>query len=345
MSPKTWKNRLMLSDIKKELLKSPDVIAQILEYYGYANIKIKSGYMSFGRDETSSPKSIVIRLDNNDWLYVKDYPKNINQDFFSYIINQRNITFQEIMKVTKDKLGIDDYHSHYEKRIAFGGFYNSMKSARNDDLSIKVYDKSILNVYPQICNLRFLKDNISLESQKFFDVRYDIENCGIVIPILDQVGDLIAVKERINREPEEDEQKYWYVVPGKESRTLYAYSQNYKYLVDNTVLIFESEKSCMQCYTYGIRNCVGLGSGTISKHQIKMIYELHPKQVFFLHDAQYEQEAILRNINAFKNYFRLSDIEVGYWNWKKRNISNKVSPSDLGKNELNKILNNEIEMV
>lgn len=335
----------MLEDIKKELLKSPDKIAEVLEHYNFSNIKIRDGYITCGRDMMSSPKSIVIWTHDNNWLYLKDYPRNINMDLFSYIMNERSVSFQDVLETVRKILGITDYYSHFEKRSAFGGFYNRVRGKNSPSGPIKTYDKSVLLPYKKTPNLRFLRDGISLESQKFFDIRYDVENSGIVIPILDQVGNIIALKERINREPEPDEQKYWYVLPGRSSRTLYGYCQNYKYLTDNTVMIFESEKSCMQCHSFGIRNCVALGSGSISSEQIKMIYELQPQKVLFLHDVGYEKEAILKNVNAFKNYLRFSEVEVGYWDWEKSKRKDKVSPSDLGVRELKRILGNEMVFV
>ena len=57
----------MLEDIKKELLNNPEKLKEVLEHFGYCNIVIRSTYMQFGRDEESSKKSIVIKLENNNW--------------------------------------------------------------------------------------------------------------------------------------------------------------------------------------------------------------------------------------------------------------------------------------
>ena len=65
----------------------------------------------------------------------------------------------------------------------------------------------------------------------------------------------------------------------------------------------------MQCHSYGIRNCVALGSGTIGLKQIQMIYELNPKKVVFMHDTGFELESIMRNIDCLKAYSRFSNLE------------------------------------
>jgi len=336
----------MLSDIKEELLNSPEVIQNVLEYFGYANIKIHNNkYMSFGRDADSSAKSIVIRLENNQYLYVIDYPRNINKDFFSYIMEQRGVTFKDIISVVNSELGISDYSYFYEKKKkAFGGFYNKIKRP-TESSPPKTYDISVLGKYEKVANEMFLRDHISLRAQKFFDIRFDVENDGVVIPVLDQFGSLMGIKERVNHPVEEGEQKYWYPLPCQCSKTLYGYALNYNYLTESKVLIFEAEKSVMQCYSFGYRNAVGLGSGSISRNQIKMLYEAKPREVIFLHDVGYEMESILKNVTMYKRFGRFSDTLVGYWDWQKSGYKEKYSPSDLGKSELERILKEEIEYI
>ena len=101
----------------------------------------------------------------------------------------------------------------------------------------------------------------------------------------------------------------------------------------------------MQCFSYGIRNCVSLGSGSISIQQVKMLLELNPKKIIFLHDVGYGLENIMRNIDMVKNYSRFTEVELGYWSYFGRGYKDKVSPSDLGKEELLRIMNSEIKMI
>ena len=46
-----------------------------------------------------------------------------------------------------------------------------------------------------------------------------------------------------------------------------------------------------------------------------------------------------------KNYSRFTEINLGYWNYFGRGYKDKVSPSDLGKERLKYILQNEIKMI
>lgn len=331
----------MLEEIKKELINNPDKLCNVLEHFGYCNIVIHSKYISFGRDEYSSKKSIVINLENNFYLYVHDYARNIQKDIFSYIIDQRKAEFVDVLKVVKSILGISDYYDFFNKKGIFGGFYERMRK-RKGSTKIHTYDESILDEYIPYGNVRFLKDHISLQAQRFFDIRYDTLSQAIVIPIRDQFGQLMGVKERVNYNISEDELKYYYSYPCQMSQTLYGYSQNYKYLVNNSIYIFESEKSVMQCFSYGIRNCVAIGSGTISVKQVKMLFELNPKQIIFMHDVGYKLEYINRNIKMVQKFSRFSEAQIGYWDFGNKEYENKVSPSDMGKDVLSRIIASEI---
>ena len=333
----------MLKEIKKELLDNPEKLEELLEYFNFYNIHIHQSYISFGRAIDSSKKSIAIRLEKNDYLYVSDYARNINQDLFTYISEQRLVDFKDIISIVRKILKIDDFSIFREPQGIFGGFYEKIR--KKNEYTCRTYDESILNKYVTLANMRFIRDNITIDAQQFFNIRYDVESQGIAIPIYNQVGELMGVKVRCNYDVGDGEMKYYYLIPCQMSQTLYGYSQNYNYLVNNIIYIFESEKSVMQCYSYGIRNCVALGSGSISRKQVQMLFELNPQKIIFMHDVGFDLENILRNINIVKSYSRFSEVELGYWDYFDRLYDDKVSASDLGKKELLRIIDNEIQMI
>ena len=333
----------MLKEIKKELLDNPEKLKELLEYFNFYNVHIHQSYISFGRAQDTSKKSIVVRLEKNDYLYVTDYARNISKDLFSYISEQRLVDFKDIIGVVRNILGVDDFGLFNESRGIFGGFYEKIR--KRSEYSVRTYDESVLDKYIPLANKRFINDNISIAAQQFFGIRYDVESQGIVIPIHNQIGELIGAKVRCNYEVQDGEMKYYYLIPCQASQTLYGYSQNYNYLTNNIIYIYEAEKSVMQCFSYGIRNCVALGSGSISRKQVRMLLELNPKKIIFMHDVGYDLENILRNINMVKNYSRFSEVELGYWDFFDRLYDNKVSASDLGKKELLRIMDTEIKMI
>lgn len=334
---------MLLKEIKKELLDNPEKLKELLEYFNFYNIHIHQSYISFGRAQDTSKKSIVIKLIKNDYLYIIDYARNINKDIFTYISEQRLVDFKDIIVAVRRILNMDDFNLLNESHGIFSGFYERIR--KRNEYTIRTYDESMLDKYIPLANRRFIKDNISITTQQFFGIRYDVESQGIVMPIYNQIGELIGAKVRCNYEIQDGEMKYYYLIPCQMSQTLYGYSQNYNYLVNNVIYIFESEKAVMQCFSYGVRNCVALGSGSISRKQVRMLLELNPKKIIFMHDVGYDVENILRNINIVKNYSRFSEVELGYWDYFDRLYDDKVSASDLGKKELLRIIDTEIKMI
>ena len=335
----------MIDYIKSKLLENPEKIKEFLEHFGYCNIRIRPTYLSFGREETSSPKSLVCRIDDNPNLICKDYARNITLDIFNLVIKQRSVSFKEAISVAKDILGIEGYcYQEKRSRAVFGGFYDRIKSRK--DVQLQVYDDSILDKYVPCGNKRFLKDGISLKAQRYFQIGYSVEDQAITIPIWNEIGQLVGVKMRCNHEVQDGEQKYWYKVPTMMSQLLYGYSQNYEYLESADIIyIFESEKSVMQCFTYGIRNVVALGSGSISKKQAQLLLSLNVSKIVLMHDTAYKKEFIELNIQIIKGYSKMRDIQIGYWDNENKGYEDKVSASDLGEDKLKYILKNEIKYV
>ena len=338
----------MIEYVKSKLLKDPEKIKEYLEYFDFHKISIRTNYMSFARsnDADSSPKSIVIRLTNNDALLVHDYPKAIVCDIFNYVIKMRGKTFKEVFSEAKRILGIDSSYFYEERTTApFGGFYRNIK--RQKDVQLKTYDDSILDDYIPCGNERFLRDGISLETQRKFNIGFSVVDQAITIPIWDEVGNLIGVKMRCNHDVQDGEQKYWYDFPTMMSQTLYNYANSYEHLESADIIyILEAEKGCMQYISkLGLYNCVGLGSGSISKKQVQMLLSLNPNKIVFLHDVSYEKEAIMKNIQTVKAYSRMKQIDVGYWDNEKKGYEDKVSCTDLSVEKLEYILENEIKFI
>lgn len=98
----------------------------------------------------------------------------------------------------------------------------------------------------------------------------------------------------------------------------------------------------MQCYSYGYRNAVALMSGSLSVQQARLLVELHPIKVIFLHDQGYELDNIKRNVEVLRHYSKFTEFEIGYWDWTKSYYAPKVSASDMGKEKFEYIINNEI---
>lgn len=331
----------MLKEIKEEILKNSDNIVALLEAFDFTHIRTSSREIRFARGEQSG-QNISIRLDNNEYLSVQDYAKGIRKDIFSYIIEEKNVTFRDVIQKTKQILGLDDDWQPQQRRSLFGGIYQNISNS-NREIKLKAYDESILDQYECCGNLRFLRDVISLESQKFWGVRFSVEDNAIVIPIRNEYGELVGIKNRINWNPSEDESKYYYSVPVASSQVLYGYSENYSYLYGNDVIIAESEKAVMQAWSFNTRNILGLGSNSLSEKQTKLLLQLQPKRIIIAMDEGLAFEQTQRNADMIKNFCTMFMPEVWYWDSDQDlDIPSKSSPTDLGKEKFEEIMNEQL---
>lgn len=331
----------MLKEIKEELLKDTGAIIALLEHFGFTHIKPLRKEIRFARDERGG-NNISIRLENNENVFVNDFARGISKDIFSYIITEKNATFKEVIQKTKQILNLSDDWRPQQKRSLFGGVYDNL-SRQNREITLKVYNESVLDKYENYGNLRFLNDGISLDAQKFWDIRFSIEDNRIIIPIRNEYGSLVGAKGRLNGDPEDNEPKYMYTIPVAMSQLLYGYSENYQYLYGNEIIIVESEKSVMQAWDFGIRNIVALGSNSLSEKQAKLLLQLQPKKIIIAMDEGLSFDQTKRNADIIKNFCSIFTPEVWYWDSDQDlDISPKSSPTDMGKEKFEEIMQEQL---
>lgn len=336
----------MIIELKKELLKSPEKIKNILEFYEFYNINISSSEIRCGRDSKGNPTSIRIRLKDNDDLFVEDFAKNITYDLIVFIMKSKEVKYIDVLNIIKKELNISDWYTfeNCSLKSPFGGYYDKFKTTKTKNIN-NIYDENILKQYEPYGNLKFLKDHISLEIQKEFNIMFDVISQRIIIPIYDCYGNIIGIKGRANWEVQDGELKYLYLIPCYKGSTLYGYHQNYKYLYNNTIIIGEAEKFVLQACSYGIRNVVGLGGNSLTSEQCKLILSLYPTKIIFAYDEGLDIEIIKTNILKLKSYIKFMNIDVVFWDYSKSKYiekGSKMSMTDKGKDIFEKILSEEV---
>ena len=331
----------MIQELKKQLLENPENICTLLEEFDFAHITLKRNEIRFARNSDGG-HNIRIRL-NDEYLNVTDYVNSIHTDIISYIIKEKHTDFRSVLSAIKRILNLSDDWRPQSRRLIFGGVYEHI--IHRTDSSPKTYDESILDEYLKVPNERFQRDNISLEAQMKFGIGYDVCTDRITIPIRDQHGSLMGIKGRRNHETDnEEDPKYLYLVPCQMSKTLFGYSTNYSSMYGRTVMIFESEKSVLQCASYGYHNAVALGSNSLSEYQAKMILSLNPQKVIFMLDSDLPLENTKRNIDMLRSVAIMRDLQINYFDWTEcLELPAKASPSDEGKEVFEYILAENIK--
>lgn len=332
----------MIKHLKQMLLERPEAICNVLEQFDFHNIVVLNREIRAGRASESRKNAISIRLHNNDWLTVKDFSKAVSLDIFSYIAQEKNVELKDVFAAVKSELGIDSYYdlNIEKKRTVFGGFFNRI--GKNKKYEQTVIGEEVLNEYENVPAQRFLKDGISIKTQKKFNIGYDIESQRITIPLRNQFGELLGVKGRANYEVD-DEPKYLFLHKCMMSQILYGYYENYSHMYEGDVIICESEKAVMQADSMGYNNVVGIGGSSISAAQAKLIVGMMPKRIILCMDEGVNMEVIRKNLDTLHTFTKMFNVKIGWWNSDYDiDIPEKASPTDLGKLKFEEILKDQI---
>lgn len=334
-----------ISDIKELLLKDIDSLVTLLEEYNFCHINLRPNEIRFARDDKGG-KNISIRLQNNEWLNVSDYSHGFHGDIFSFIAQERGVTFREVLLTTKKILKLDDHWEPKKTHQLFGGIYSRIN--KQNEYTIKTYDENVLDDYIPCGNLLWLNDGISLEAMRFYDVSFSPIDNAIVFPWRSHMGEIISLKARVNEKVvPEGMSKYYYIYSNVISRSLFNYSESYEYLYGaDVVYCVESEKTCMKLWGWGIRNCVAIGSHSLSIEQIKLLLQLQCKKICLLLDKDLPLIETKKNADAIKQYAKLRDVKILYWNWTYNlDLDDKSSPVDGTYDQFKYILEEEIEPI
>ena len=332
-----------ISDIKNRLIEEPQKITELLEYYGFEHISLRHNEIRCSRDHEGGP-NIAMKLQDNSWCNIVDFARGYKGDIFSFIAQEKNVSFREVLQTTKKILNLDDHWEPKKTCQPFGGIYSRIY--KQGEYESKIYSEDILAPYQKCGNLLWLKDNITLEAQRFYDVHFDIVENSIIFPWRNSRGDIIAVKSRYNGEPPEGTSKYWYPVGGNISTSLFNYSNCYEYLYVNDIYIFESEKSCMIAWGRDVKNTLAIGSNSLSPTQCKLILQLQPKTICLMLDSDLDLAETKKNADLIKKYSSMRSISIKFWDWRDSlEVGSKSSPMDGTVDNWNYILANEIKNI
>ena len=326
-----------MGDIKGILLES-DNLEKVLEYYGYENIKRTSKEIRCARGDDSNPTSIRIKLNEN--LTSQDFARSVSGDIFTLIMANKNMDFKDVIREIKSILGLSLEYKPKQKST-FSMLFGKIKNYNNsEEIDVETYGEDILDNYESAWNERFLKDNISTQTQKKFNIGYCNHTNRITIPWRNINGEVIGIMGRDNTDLAEGF-KYLPLIAFLKMYALYGYSENYEHLLNaDRIYIFESEKSVLQAHTMGFYNCLALGGNALSDYQVKSILKLNPKAIVLGYDEGLEKEIIKNRIKLIKSHLVLRECKVGIiCDIKNKYIEkgSKCSPTDKGKDIFKKL--------
>ena len=310
-----------------------DLVPRILESLGCQHIKKHGTYYSCANPDGDNESALNVMLPS---LYVVDYTRDLDSiskhhDIFTLVQFFNDCNFFEAIQYICECLGLSVYHDFDEdipeslvltrellKMIDDEDYHESEKP-------LSPIPEQILKYYLPYVNDMFEADNISYETQAFFQVGYDPASNRITIPIRNYNGDLIGVKGRwFGDIPDgSDIQKYIYIERCNKSQVLFGLDKSYNKIEESRfAFVGESEKFVMQLWTYGDQCCVATGGKTISNQQIDLLSRLCDKVVLCF-DKDVQEDELVNIANKFLGYVEVYTIvDVNGL------LSEKESPSD-----------------
>jgi hypothetical protein len=267
--------------LKEYLEDNIEYVEAILEDCGFCNIKYyeSSKQWRMGECDYSNPSSI--RLSSKDLSY-KDYKYNTKGDIFSLVMSKKHYNFYNTLNYIAKLSNYEDVEVENSITLPYKGFFKQYKPEFSNE--IKVYPTSELERYKKTVSTLFLRDNISIETQEKFDIRYCNEQHRVVIPCYSDKG-LIGAIGRFNKKYINDlTPKYLPILTYNKSQYVFGINENYNNIINNTVYIVESEKTVLECDSIGINNVVAIGGNSISETHRQLILRCQPAEVIIILD-------------------------------------------------------------
>ena len=309
-------------------------VEQILESIGCHHIKYHASNSYWTCANATGDNNGAIVLYNNEYLMCLNYTRQMIEgirktDIVDLVCYTKNLTFPKGLQFICEEIGISYYHDFEEDMPESFRILKLIDEMKTDSMSekekpLKPISENILSYYKAYVNDLFFNDYINYDTQKTFEIGFDEESNRYTIPIRSELGDLVGVKGRyFDREVPEGKNKYIYLEPCAKSKILYGLYKTIEYIKDkNCVYVLEAEKSVLQLWGYGYRNCVSTGGKELSQYQIDMLVRIGSK-IIFCFDKDVTKEELEKLAGRFPDVIPL------YYIFDEDNILNDhESPSD-----------------
>lgn len=269
-----------------------------------------------------------------------------NYNIFELIQKNKDLEFSEAVYWLADFVGKYPENDFVNKEPLIEDWvwldkYKKLKNKKNNKINKnKIYDKIVLNQYFPYPHIDLLNEGINYETQKLFNIQYDLQSDRILIPAYTKNNELLGCKGRIIKELETEDNRYIGIIPYNKSYLLWGLQHTYPYILENDkIILFESEKSVMKAYqTNEFKYCASIGGHSISPEQIKQSINIS-SELIIAFDKDVEGKVYKELINKIKPYCKLSII------WDNKNLLQpKNSPIDQGVDIFKKLYNSRYKV-
>ena len=334
-------------------------IDKIISYFGLNYQEVGNAYVlpTYCHHHDSSGSEKLFVYFNEDSVVFHCYTRCGSMTLEGFVEKYKDYSYSEAKRLINEILGrssINGFNNLYKEELLEIPFATKKKK----DFKInKVIDDSVLNSFYPIPYGGWISENISHRTQKKFNIRFDVVHNAIIIPQLNENGQLVGVRRRaLNESDVEREGKYkpifangrWY--DANTSIILYGLFENKENITrSKKVIVFEAEKSVMQLDTFynGTAPAVALYGSNMSSYQADLLIKLGVEELIVALDKEYQDErsyktylkVLVKKFQKFQPFFTITFVLDGY---NSSLLSYKDSPSDHGKETFEKLLRRRI---
>lgn len=285
-------------------------------------------------------------------------------DIFELIMKVKNIDLTQSIWYVINFFGLSNYRKEFdESLIEDWGIlqsYDGMVKERETNLTLKEFSGIILNILPFIPFRDWIDEDIDVDVQNKFGIKYYPTQQSIIIPHYHVDGRLIGIRQRtIVEEDIIAYGKYRPAIINGEmynhpiALSLYGLYQNKENISRaKKCVVFESEKSVMKMESYfGSQMNIGVACSGSSLHeyQMRLLLELGVEEVIIAFDRQYKEigdsefNKLKSNLINIDNKYR-TKVNISFAFDKENLLPYKASPIDEGKDIFMKLINNRIKL-
>jgi DNA primase len=334
-----------LQIIKKCIYKE-EKIEYLLEQLGCENIKQEqNGKLITAKlpsnIESSNSRSVQIKIGEGLTSYIRS--KGIQGDIFNIVQYILDCEFIQAKYWICNILNYSIEFKEYKPKKDWNERLHNIQKKRKKELLLTqniILPENTLLQYSQIPSYEWWQEGLKCKTQNEFEVGMDGSNGTdkIIFPIRDENNKLLSVKARFTHEFEDNykDMKYFYLFPYNRQLNIYNINRAKKYIEDE-VLVFEGEKSCMYTWQWGVKNTVSTQGQEISPLQIRKLIQLNCK-IIFVFDKDVSPEFFSKYKNQLKT-------RLAYYILDNDNLfKEKDSPVDRGEEYFLKLTKNKNNM-
>lgn len=296
--------------IKSKLFNDHSLLISAMESYGLHHIRTSRKYIQAALPDGDNPHSFSVSL-KSEMLYTKIYTRGnfgSDKDIFDALAYISNTRSGDVLKRVADICGVRlEYNKIEESKtddlLSFLSVFTRYDRLSGHNNYNSVIPNCRLDMFVPHSHHMFTSEGISLDTQCKFDIRYDILDNRIIIPIRDEIGNLVTMKGRIAMEnPSIHIAKYLAYEPYSADNILYGLYENKDNIIKKKeCILVEAEKSVLKADSIGVNNVVALSKKVVSENQRKKILELQVPVVIAL-DKDVPDEEIVIIAEQFVDY-------------------------------------------